>query len=53
MVGIFSLFSIVFGVVTIVFTILSLFSIFFGTALGIYTLWVLMSRNAKREYVES
>lgn len=52
-VGIFSLFSIVFGVVTIMFTILSLFSIFFGTALGIYTLWVLMSRNAKRQYVES
>lgn len=52
-VGIFSLFSIVFGVVTIVFTIFSLFSIFFGTALGIYTLCVLMGRNAKREYVES
>jgi len=49
-VGIFSLFSIVFGLVTIVFTILSFFSIFFGTALGIYTLSVLMSGDAKREY---
>jgi uncharacterized membrane protein (DUF2068 family) len=50
-VGIFSLFSILFGVVTIVFTIFSFFSIFFGTALGIYTLSVLMSGDAKREYV--
>ncbi len=49
-VGIFSLFSILFGTVTILFTILSVFSNLFGTALGIYTLWVLMSRDAKREY---
>jgi hypothetical protein len=50
-VGIFSLFSIVFGLATIMFTILTLFSVFFGTALGIYTLAVLMSGDAKREYV--
>jgi hypothetical protein len=37
-------------VLAIVIGIISLFNLPFGTALGIYTLWVLMSRDAERDY---
>ncbi len=37
-------------ILTLVLAFLSLLDIPFGTALGIYTIWVLLSRDADREY---